>query len=321
MENTMYSQSKQSLKQLSYILFTSVSLLAQAQASISYGLTEENQREVINAHQLPYFINGRDVKVGIIDSSNTENHSNHVTSSARNIAPRTNFCLFDLNNDPILSQAGQGNARLIAALDKAIEEKCNFINISLRIAPGNISADQAWNEAITSQVKAAFLRVRDAGIGIIKSAGNDQEFIGSTAYTLSLVNLLKEMNGFMILTAASEYNSDNQFEKLAGFSKAGSNFAGLAHEYTITVPGKHNYARGANNIRMPMSGTSMAAPIATGAACLIMSAHPELSSREVFRYLLASARTKTLKDNIDLPTGKYGRGILDVGQALTMIKN
>ena len=64
----------------------------------------------------------------------------------------------------------------------------------------------------------------------------------------------------------------------------------------------------------------MAAPIATGAACLIKSAHPELSSRDVLDYILKSARTKSLGDNLDLPAGKYGRGILDVNQALTMIK-
>ncbi len=346
-----------------------VLMLTSSLGHASYSLNEEDQRTLIKANQLLASLEGRKIKAGVIDDyfdprSDTQavlskatkdayhgqqvsqvtydaqvhghNHANHVASIIHNITPRTELRVIDTNNDTSVLHVGQGNARLIAALDEAVREKLDFVNISLRISP-----DHEKDGAITKDVKAAFLRARDAGIGIIKSAGNDQEFLGSSAYTGSLLGLLEEMKGSMILAAATEYNSDVQHEKLASFSKGkinlqtgktkldhngkpilarGSNFAGLAHDFTITTPGKNNYAYGASNVRMSMSGTSMAAPIATGAACLIKSAHPELSSRDVLDYILKSARTKSLGDNLDLPAGKYGRGILDVNQALTMIK-
>jgi len=334
----------------------------------SYELKEEDQKKIINAHQAASKIDEVNIKLGIIDGhfdpySDTKNvlskstkdayvgqnrfkvadrahllghdHANHVASSVHNIIPKAELRVIDLNSEPSLLRR-TGNARLIAALDEAIRSEVSFINISLRISP-----DGDWNGKITEEVKAAFLRVRDAGIGIIKSAGNDQEFTGSTDYTCSLVELLQEMNGSMILAAATQYDIDGQFEKLASFSKGkmdfhtgkmkvdqhgrpklprGSNLAGLAHEYTVTAPGKYNYAHGAMNNRIKKSGTSMAAPVVTGAAGLIRSAYPELSSTEVLGHILQSARTRSLQDNIDLPAGKYGRGILDVKQTLQRIK-
>ena len=358
-----------SKRQKTVLMSLAALMLSSSLGHASYDLREEDQRSLINAQQLLTSVEGRNIRAGVIDGffdpqsdtynvlsqatkdayqgrnarqvvynaqMNGHDHANHVASSIHNVAPQTELRVIDLNNDPSVLQAGQGNARLIAALYEAIRAKLDFVNISLRIAP-----DYDWNGAITQDIKAAFLRARDAGIGIIKSAGNDQEFTGSSAYTRSLVELLEEMNGSMILAAATEYNPDGQYEKLASFSKGrinlqtgkikldrygnpilarGSNLAGLAYDYTITTPGKNNYAYGADNLRMSMSGTSMAAPIATGAACLIKNVHPELSSREVLGYILKSARTKSLQDNLDLPAGKYGRGALDVNQALTMIK-
>ncbi|OJX10141.1 MAG: hypothetical protein BGO77_03235 [Caedibacter sp. 37-49] len=358
-----------SKRQKTVLMSLAALMLTSSLGLASRNLSEEDQIMLINAQHLHASVEGKNIKAGIIDGffdphSDTQavlshvtkdayqgqnprqvvynaqnyghDHANHVASSIHNMAPRTELRVIDVNNDPSVLHAGQGNARLIAALDEAIRAKLDFVNISLRIAP-----DRDWNGAISQDVKAAFLRARDAGVGIIKSAGNDQEFTGTSAYTLSLVELLEEMRGSMILAAATEYNSDGQHEKLASFSKGkmnfqtgktkldrhgnliltrGSNLAGLAHDYTITTPGKKNYAYGAGNVRMIMSGTSMAAPIATGAACLIKSAHPRLSSKDVLDYILRSARTKSFQGNLDLPVGKYGRGILDVNQALTMIK-
>lgn len=337
-------------------------MLPSSLSHASYELREDDQRRIINAHQLPSYIDGRDVKIAIIDgyfdpnsdtrnalSTSTKaaykeknlnqvadiahwiggNHANHVSSSIHNVVPNAELRVIDLNNDPSVCDKVQDNARVIAAIDKAIESKVDFINISRRIAP-----DGDWVGQITKEVKAAFLKARDAGIGVIKSAGNDQEFTGGTAYTRSLVKLLEEMRGSMILAAATQYDTDWQYEKLAGFCRGemnlktgkmtelptGSNYAGLAHEYTVSAPGKYNYAYGARNQRLAMSGTSMAAPIVTGAAGLIKSAHPDLSSSEVLSYILQSARTKSLGNKLELPAGKYGRGIVDVGNALQMIK-
>lgn len=328
-------------------------LLSTSQLVASYSLGEENQRQMINAHRLPASVAGQGVKVGIIDdyfdpNSDTRDslskstclafvgqnahvlvekahklghdHSNHVASSIHNIAPGAELRIIDLNNEPSLQSKTDGCMRLIAAIDEAIKSKVSFLNISLRISP-----DGDWNGPIDQNVKEAFLRARDAGIGIIKSAGNDQEFTGHTAYTRSLVELLEAMQGHMLIATATQYDSKGQFEKLAHFGKdsktkllKGSNLAGLAHDFAVSAPGKYNYARGAADERIAMSGTSMAAPIVTGAAALLKSVHPELSASAVLTLLLNSARTKSLGQQYDLPAGKYGRGILDVASALRL---
>lgn len=64
---------------------------------------------------------------------------------------------------------------------------------------------------------------------------------------------------------------------------------------------------------VPWNGTSGAAPIVAGAAALVMSAHPELSAREVRHRLVASADSAGTS-GID---PEYGHGILNVGEAVS----
>lgn len=296
MEIIMMVQNLNKIKRQTTVLRSLAFLMLSSSLSYaSYELKEEDQKKVINAYHVAPNINERNIKIGIIDghfdpNSDTRDalsmstkatykgknshhvayraqeyggdHANHVSSSIHNVVPTAELCVIDLHNQPSLLNKAQGNARLIAALNEAMTSKVDFINISLRIAP-----DHNWDGEISQEVKAAFLRARDTGIGIIKSAGNDQEFTGNTAYTRSLVKLLEEMNGSMVLAAATQYDMQGQYEKLAQFSKGkmdlktgkikldqyghpivarGSNLAGLAHAYTITAPGKNNYAYGAS---------------------------------------------------------------------------
>lgn len=61
-------------------------------------------------------------------------------------------------------------------------------------------------------------------------------------------------------------------------------------------------------------GTSAAAPIVSGAAALVMSAHPELSAPEVMHRLVQAADPENGDGGVD---PEYGHGVLNVGEAVT----
>lgn len=60
------------------------------------------------------------------------------------------------------------------------------------------------------------------------------------------------------------------------------------------------------------SGTSMSAPMVSGAAALLLSVHPHLTNKEVKKKLLASAR------NLGLPWQQQGAGMLDIARLLSL---
>ena len=147
-------------------------------------------------------------------------------------------------------------------------------------------------------MRNALLAAKEAGIGIIKSAGNDGEYVGQTAYTNSLYQLLIEMNGNMIMAVALDKNETDLAWDF-------SNKAGKAHQYIVAAPGEDILAKGANNIEVNMSGTSMAAPYVTGLAAHIKQEY-NLSSQQVFNCILQSSK-------IDNPfqIRIFGRGKVD----------
>jgi subtilisin family serine protease len=68
----------------------------------------------------------------------------------------------------------------------------------------------------------------------------------------------------------------------------------------------------------------MATPLVTAAAVLVKNIHPALSAREVFGHLLKSARKYSYDSAgeffFPLPAGRYGQGIVNVENALELVK-
>ncbi|WP_110930436.1 S8 family peptidase [Paenibacillus bouchesdurhonensis] len=79
----------------------------------------------------------------------------------------------------------------------------------------------------------------------------------------------------------------------------------------IVAPGENVLSLGIDGTYKTISGTSMAAPIVSGAAALILSKNPELSNDEVMNILLDSAEDLGDKE-------VYGNGRLNIGKALKM---
>jgi len=240
-----------------------------------------------------------------------DNHSNHVADTISKIVPHAKLHVFDYETAQLKGKGTTSEDTLVEGLQRAIKSKANFINISLRL-----SSPDDRNAAISMRLLKAFLAVRDAGIVVFKSSGNDSEEIGSTAYTRSLTNLVTLMKGSMYLVGNVTYD-DNGRESLSFMS----NIPGTAANYVVSAPGTNILANGAIG-PMVMSGTSMASATATGMALNIKGEYPNLSNKEIASVMAQSARKKNLGSwffqNDPLEKEKYGHGVIDLNAALKL---
>jgi subtilisin family serine protease len=248
----------------------------------------------------------------------SKHHANHVASIIAGeeigIAPEAKLKIIDLENDPSLAHIKEYEDRIVKAIDLAIKSGVHFINLSQNIFPENQPEGK-----ISVRMRQSFLAARNNGIGIIKSAGNLQEEYGKTAYTKSLIDLAKDMKGHLIFVSAIEYTKEGKERLAERFSnKPGKDAA----DYFISAPGVRISARGAEGVKILMSGTSMAAPIVTGVAALIKSIKPGLSAPKIFNILKYTARKTSLRKTYqfdDEPT-LYGHGVIDAEAALVYIQ-
>ncbi len=157
------------------------------------------------------------------------------------------------------------NYAITKAIDRAVEDGCDLINLSLGGGP----ADEA--------IEAAIQYARAHGSLVIAAAGNDgrQPVSFPASYTLSLaVSAMGRKGTFPAGTTqggdvASPYGKDRK-NFLAAFSNVGP-------ELDLTAPGVGIISTWPGGYAA-LDGTSMACPAAVGAAAAILSAHAELLS-------------------------------------------
>ncbi|HEU4753076.1 MAG TPA: S8 family serine peptidase [Armatimonadota bacterium] len=169
--------------------------------------------------------------------------------------------------------------------------------IDYAIAHGAKILNNSWGGGGESQLlKEAINRARAAGILFVAAAGNESSNNDLTpsypaAYTSQLDN---------ILTVAATDDRD----QVASFSNYGAATVDLA------APGVSILSTTPNNTYSTFSGTSMATPMVSGAAALLLSRYPDLT--------LAQLKTRLLA-NTDQPAGVVGKvrtGRLDLYRAL-----
>ncbi|MEY4141536.1 MAG: hypothetical protein RL110_907 [Bacteroidota bacterium] len=157
---------------------------------------------------------------------------------------------------------------------------------------------------------------------IINSTGKDEE-----KFWKELFKLADKKNALIVLAAGNEdlligldpmQRSDEVLKvvaveerlRKAGFSNYCKNC--LGKNTFVSAPGANIYSSVPGNQFMPLDGTSMAAPIVTGAVALMKSANPSLKNKDILKILRQTS--KTLPDRSCPP-------LLQVDKAVKKAKN
>ncbi|MBJ7309741.1 S8 family serine peptidase [Rugamonas sp. CCM 8940] len=167
----------------------------------------------------------------------------------------------------VFPNAGNGatNYDIIRAIDRAVADGCDLLNLSL----GGPLRDEAVHEAI----KDAF----DQGSLCIVASGNDTR--GPVSYPARwpealAVSAIGRVGSYPAdsteaLDALAPFSADDAAVFVAGFANVGP-------EVDLTGPGVGIVSTVPPAAYAVMSGTSMACPAVTGCAALLLAAHPEV---------------------------------------------
>lgn len=204
------------------------------------------------------------------DFADVDEHGTHVSGivAARGTAPagvRGAAPGVELRAYRVFGKNAKGasNFAIVKAIEQAVADGCDLINMSL----GGGTADDATKDAITF--------ARDKGTLCFVATGNDDRSPVSfpASFSLSLaVGALGRKGTFPANTtdvpyAVAPFGTDKK-NFVAGFSNIGPEVDFIAPGVGIisSVPG--GYA--------PLSGTSMACPMATGVAARLLATQPAL---------------------------------------------
>jgi subtilisin len=199
-----------------------------------------------------------------------------LASGFRGVAPGANLRSYRVFPD---SGGGASNFDIAKAIDIAVTEKCDVINMSLGGGPKDDLTRAAVDRAIA------------AGVVVIAAAGNGGRKPVSFPATLPECVAVSAMGRIGSFPAQATGNSDiappRGGPSSRGFVAAFSNFGteidttGPGVEIVSTLPGTGHGA---------MSGTSMAAPAVAGVAAHLLSANPALQQK------IGADRSRALKD-------------------------
>lgn len=228
-------------------------------------------KDFINEETQPYDDNGHGTHIaGIIASNGISSNGKY-----KGIAPEANIVAAK-----VLDDKGSGSTSdIISAVQWIIDTKQDYDTKVLNISLGT-PADYFENR--DPLVKAANAAI-NSGITVIAAVGNS----GPARRTV----LSPATSRYVISVGAIDDNKtpDTSDDFIARFSSRGPTIDGI-RKPDLSAPGvdimslSHNDSQGYNSL----SGTSMAAPIITGAAALLLSANPKYSHFEIKRMLLRS---------------------------------
>jgi hypothetical protein len=239
---------------------------------------------------------GRGVKVGVIDTGiaaepdlqidggfnavtgedpsdfgdNGEGHGTHVAGiiAARGTPPtgiRGLAPAVSLRSYRVFGKGAEGasNFDILKALDRAVQDGCDLVNMSL----GGGELDDATHEAI--------MHTRANGTVVIVAAGNDDRGPVSAPASDSLAIAVSALgrkgtvppNSVEVGDVRSPFGTDKK-NYVAAFSNVGP-------EIDLTAPGDGIISTFPGGFAV-LDGTSMACPAVTGAAARLLATRPEL---------------------------------------------
>ena len=256
-----------------------------------------------------------------------------------------------LINLKVLDANGQGSdSAVIAAIDRAIQLKTTY---NIRVM--NLSLGRPVRESYkTDPLCRAVERAWDAGIVVVVAAGNEgrNNSVGTNGYgtIMSPGNDPKVITVGAINTLNNWYDAD---DRAATYSSKGpsaidqivkpdlvapgnsitslqASGSRLAQTYPANRPAVSSYwpwATGTSNYYFRLSGTSMATPLVSGAAALMVDRDPTLTPDMVKARMMKTARRGLTRSVsvYDTATAKWyaithdsftvGAGILDINAA------
>lgn len=179
---------------------------------------------------------------------------------------------------------------LATATDFAVSRGARVLNYSL-------GGDAALSPDIQSALRSAAANQRI----LVFAAGNSR---GADPLTPATFAGTADANGMAIAVGAVD-----QSNTLAWFS----NKAGATRDHYLVAPGVNVATTGFGGGYVTVNGTSFAAPHVAGAAAVLVSVSPFLTSQQVVRLLLETA-TDLGPPGVD---DVYGRGLLNLKAALS----
>lgn len=176
----------------------------------------------------------------------------------------------------VLNNEGKGTlSSIVVAIDLAVEEKVNIINMSFTA--------EGESQAMTDSVNNAV----EKGINVVVAAGNKGVDLTKKTYTPACIE------------SAITVSATTKDHKLSKYS----NYNG---PIDIAAPGDDVISAYLNNTYVSMSGTSMATPQVSAAIALVRSIYKEKNNHEIKEFIEQHAIE--LKD--DSNTNKFGAGLL-----------
>ena len=218
----------------------------------------------------------------------------------------------------VLDNSGTGSTSDVSAgIVWAVDNGADIINMSL----GGTSLE--GNAVLKQAIEYAY----NAGVLVVAAAGNDSALVGADLDINPVYPVCMDGGKNMVLGVGA---SDIKDQK-AGFSNFGRDCVDLLAPGTAFFNSRDDqkgilstYFDPAqptkNNLYVFASGTSMAAPMVSGVAALLKSAHPDLEGKALRDRLIASVKNIDGLNPVQCLgqscTGRLGSGRLDAFTAL-----
>ena len=189
----------------------------------------------------------------------------------------------------VLDPDGNGDTDdIISAIDWAVQKGADVINLSVG-TDVEVAALRAMIDYAASQ-----------GVFVVTSAGNENSAL---TYPARWANDGSQTDPFLL-----SVGSVDAYDRKSGFSNYGSGLELLAPGEGIYTS---LYKSGEEHYNGAVSGTSFAAPLASGSLALALAEKPDLSPRTTFQYEIRNAAHNIETFNPSF-VGKLGYGRLDV---------
>ena len=207
----------------------------------------------------------------------------------------------------VLDGSGFGNVPNIRkAIEYAMAQKADIINLSL------VGYEQ--DDDLDRAIKAA----SDAGILVVVAAGNSDVFSRGEDLEDQPVYPACSMAGSKHVLAVSATDALDQKAPYANYGHTCVGISAPGFQIVAAHPFAFEHASSTSYIS-GLTGTSLAAPLVSGAAALVKSLRPNWTPKQIRAHLIATS------DPIDPIQAAYvrngmGRGRLNVGRAVTALR-